>query len=126
MMEPPGGTALVRESIVEALDFRNAMRKSGPNTATPGGSRSGARKLQRNGGGGVREDWILKSSDKWHGFGALKTGFNMLDPIKATIITPGLDIEGKFADVGIPAAVVTKYLAEHGVVVERPVSIPSS
>ena len=27
MMEPPGGTALVEESIVEALDFRRAMRK---------------------------------------------------------------------------------------------------
>ena len=27
MMEPPGGTALVEESIKEALDFRRAMRK---------------------------------------------------------------------------------------------------
>ena len=27
MMEPPGGTALVEESIIEALDFRRAMRK---------------------------------------------------------------------------------------------------
>ncbi|MRT32636.1 lysine decarboxylase, partial [Xylella fastidiosa subsp. multiplex] len=27
MMEPPGGTALVEESIREALDFRRAMRK---------------------------------------------------------------------------------------------------
>jgi arginine decarboxylase len=29
MMEPPGGTALVEESIFEALDFRIAMRKVG-------------------------------------------------------------------------------------------------
>lgn len=43
----------------------------------------------------------------------------MLDPIKATIITPGLDISGTFADEGIPAALVSKYLAEHGVVVEK-------
>src|SRR4030065_2744899 len=27
MMEPPGGRALVEESILEALDFRRAMRK---------------------------------------------------------------------------------------------------
>src|SRR5207249_6608258 len=27
MMEPPGGTALVQESITEASDFRRAMRK---------------------------------------------------------------------------------------------------
>jgi arginine decarboxylase len=46
-------------------------------------------------------------------------GFNMLDPIKATVITPGLDVDGDFADSGIPAAIVTKYLAEHGVIVEK-------
>lgn len=44
----------------------------------------------------------------------------MLDPIKATIITPGLDVDGDFSeDIGIPAAIVTKYLAEHGVIVEK-------
>ena len=43
----------------------------------------------------------------------------MLDPIKATIVTPGLDINGRFAQWGIPAAIVTKYLTEHGVVVEK-------
>jgi arginine decarboxylase len=43
----------------------------------------------------------------------------MLDPIKATVITPGLDMDGAFADWGIPAAIVTKYLAEHGVIVEK-------
>src|SRR3546814_16105519 len=29
MMEPPGGTALVEESIAAALDFRRALRKVG-------------------------------------------------------------------------------------------------
>jgi arginine decarboxylase len=43
----------------------------------------------------------------------------MLDPIKSTIITPGLDMSGKFAETGIPASIVTKFLAEHGVVVEK-------
>jgi arginine decarboxylase len=46
-------------------------------------------------------------------------GFNMLDPIKATIITPGLNIDGRFEEDGIPASIVTKYLAENGVVVEK-------
>jgi arginine decarboxylase len=120
MMEPPGGTALVRESIVEALDFRNAMRKVGAEYGKSWWFKVwGPENFERNGDGGRREDWMLKTSDKWHGFGKLKAGFNMLDPIKATIITPGLDIEGRFADVGMPAAVVTKYLAEHGVVVEK-------
>ncbi len=49
----------------------------------------------------------------------LADGFNMLDPIKATIITPGLNVDGEFSDeFGIPASIVTKYLAEHGVIVE--------
>jgi arginine/lysine/ornithine decarboxylase len=43
----------------------------------------------------------------------------MLDPIKSTIVTPGLDVHGKFSPTGIPASIVTKYLAEHGVVVEK-------
>jgi arginine/lysine/ornithine decarboxylase len=64
-------------------------------------------------------DWMLKANEKWHGFGDLAEGFNLLDPIKSTIITPGLDVSGKFAKTGIPAAIVTKYLAEHGIVVEK-------
>ena len=31
----------------------------------------------------------------------------------------GLDVDGEFAERGIPAAIVTKYLAEHGVIVEK-------
>ena len=120
MMEPPGGTALVEESIKEALAFRRAMRK----VASEYGKDDwwfqvwGPDKLT-NEGIGSRDDWLLKSGDKWHGFGELAEGFNMLDPIKATVVTPGLDISGTFAETGIPAALVSKYLAEHGVVVEK-------
>ncbi len=119
MMEPPGGTALVEESIFESLEFRRAMRKVdaeygqdwwfkvwGPNDLVDTGI-------------GHRDDWFLGSDDAWHGFGKLEPGFTMLDPIKATIVTPGLDIGGHFDDWGIPASIVTKYLAEHGVVVEK-------
>ncbi|KOC24111.1 lysine decarboxylase [Comamonas testosteroni] len=135
MMEPPGGTALVEESIVEALDFRRAMRKVedefgdddwwfevwGPEALAEEGV-------------GTAHDWIIRGTDastktrskkngkefdNWHGFGDLADGFNMLDPIKSTIVTPGLDLDGDFADTGIPASIVTKYLAEHGVVVEK-------
>ena len=57
--------------------------------------------------------------EAWHGFGDMAPGFNMLDPIKATIVTPGLNMNGDFAATGIPASIVTKFLAEHGVVVEK-------
>ncbi|MBL8462630.1 MAG: lysine decarboxylase, partial [Thauera sp.] len=69
---------------------------------------------------GTREDWTLRAGERWHGFGDLADGFNILDPIKATIITPGLNMDGDFAEHnGIPAAIVTRYLAEHGVIVEK-------
>jgi len=119
MMEPPGGTALVEESIVEALDFRRAMRKVDEEFGKDWWFKVwGPEKLAKE-GIGSREDWVLKSNEKWHGFGNLVPGFNMLDPIKATVITPGLDVSGKFAKTGIPAAIVTRYLAEHGVIVEK-------
>lgn len=131
MMEPPGGTALVEESIAEALDFRRAMRKVeaefgeddwwfqvwGPDNLVEEGI-------------GRASDWVLKRTDAdgvhpsdgeeaWHGFGDMAPGFNMLDPIKATIVTPGLNLDGRFEPTGIPASIVTKFLAEHGVVVEK-------
>jgi arginine/lysine/ornithine decarboxylase len=119
MMEPPGGTALVEESILEALDFRRAMRKVDKDYGRDWWFKVwGPERLARE-GIGKPEDWILKANEKWHGFGNLAANFNMLDPIKSTIITPGLDVTGKFAKTGIPASIVTKYLAEHGVVVEK-------
>ena len=121
MMEPPGGTALVEESIVEALDFRRAMRKVdeefgldwwfkvwGPEDITADSD-----------GMANRQDWELKPNDTWHGFDGLVPGFNMLDPIKSTVVTPGLNIKGEFDARGIPASIVTKYLAEHGVIIEK-------
>ncbi len=119
MMESPGGTALLEESISEALDFRRAMRKVDEEWGTDWWFKVWGPDYLAEEGGGDRSDWMLKPGERWHGFGNLAPGFNMLDPIKATVITPGLDVDGDFHDMGIPAAVVTKYLAEHGVVVEK-------
>jgi arginine decarboxylase len=119
MMEPPGGTALVEESIKEALDFRRAMRKVDKDFGRDWWFKVwGPDKLVGE-GIGTREQWMLGANEKWHGFGNLAAGFNLLDPIKSTIVTPGLDVTGKFAKTGIPASIVTKFLAEHGVVVEK-------
>ncbi|MDA7747384.1 lysine decarboxylase, partial [Psychromonas sp.] len=119
MMEAPAGTALVEESLDEALEFRRAMRKVddeygedwwfkvwGPDDLTDEGLDE-------------RESWMLHADEDWHGFGAIEEGFNLLDPIKATILTPGLNVDGGFDETGIPAAIVAKYLAEHGVVIEK-------
>ena len=123
MMEAPGGPTLVEESILEALDFRRAMRKVGARFA-PGDwwfEVWGPDALPEE-GIGAPGDWILDGTrlgGAWHGFGPLQAGFNMLDPIKATIVTPGLGVDGAFADTGIPASIVSKYLAQHGVIIEK-------
>jgi arginine decarboxylase len=120
MMEAPGGTALVEESLKEALDFRRAMRKVDEEWGTDWWFKVWGPTDLSEDGLEERDAWMLKANERWHGFGNLAEGFNMLDPIKATIITPGLDVDGEFSDeFGIPAAIVTKYLAEHGVIVEK-------
>jgi arginine decarboxylase len=119
MMESPGGTALVEESIIEALDFRRAMRKVDLEYGDSWWFQVWGPEPLAEEGTGDREDWMIRAGDKWHGFGDVAPGFNMLDPIKATVLTPGLDVSGDFAEEGIPAAIVTKYLAEHGVIVEK-------
>jgi arginine decarboxylase len=120
MMEAPGGTALVEESLMEALDFRRAMRKVDEEWGTDWWFKVWGPNDLSEEGLEERDAWMLKADEAWHGFGNLAENFNMLDPIKATIITPGLDIKGDFSDeFGIPAAIVTKYLAEHGVIVEK-------
>ncbi len=107
MMEPPGGTALVEESILEALNFRRAMRKVddefgdddwwfevwGPRKAGGRGHWPGEQ-LDHPWQGCRAQDARAKKArrqgiDNWHGFGDLADGFNMLDPIKSTIVTPG-------------------------------------
>ncbi|WP_303785446.1 arginine/lysine/ornithine decarboxylase [Azovibrio restrictus] len=119
MMEEPGGKALVEESIMEALDFRRAMRKVDQEWGADWWFKVWGPDDLSEEGIEERDAWMLKPGERWHGFGNLAEGFNMLDPIKATIITPGLDVSGEFAERGIPAAIVTKYLAEHGVIVEK-------
>ncbi|MFN8894334.1 MAG: Orn/Lys/Arg decarboxylase N-terminal domain-containing protein [Betaproteobacteria bacterium] len=119
MMEPPGGTALVEESIAESLDFRRAMRKVDAEFGKDWWFQVWGPDELAGEGIGRSADWMLHADEAWHGFGALAEGFNLLDPIKCTVITPGLGVDGRFSPSGIPASIVTKFLAEHGVVVEK-------
>ncbi len=133
MMEPPGGRALVEESLLESFDFRRAMRKVDDEYGADDWWFKvwGPEELALDEDGVESpENWVLRRTDadgvqkadgeeSWHAFGDMERGFNLLDPIKATLITPGLNIDGRFEETGIPASIVTKYLAEHGVVVEK-------
>lgn len=63
--------------------------------------------------------WVLHPNEEWHGFGNIEDGYCMLDPIKVSVITPGVLPDGNLAEIGIPAAIVTAYLDNKGIVVEK-------
>ncbi|MGD9021412.1 MAG: Orn/Lys/Arg decarboxylase N-terminal domain-containing protein [Lysobacterales bacterium] len=63
--------------------------------------------------------WLLKPGESWHGFGDLGEDYCMLDPIKATVLTPGLSLEGEYEGMGIPAPLVSSFLSSRGIVVEK-------
>lgn len=63
--------------------------------------------------------WTLKPGDKWHGFEQLEDEWCLLDPIKAGILAPGMGDDGNLLESGIPAAMVTAYLGERGIVPSR-------
>lgn len=120
MMRGPGGHALIEETITEAMEFRRAIIRIGDEHADSDwwfgvwGPDTPPRE-----GLAERTEWQLSAADDWHGFGEIGEDFAMLDPIKVTLTTPGLSIDGEFGDFGIPGLVLSKYLAEHGVVVEK-------
>ena len=63
--------------------------------------------------------WVFKADDNWHGFDDIEDSYAMLDPIKLTFTTPGLDKNGIMSNEGIPASIVTNYLINHGIVCEK-------
>jgi len=65
------------------------------------------------------ECWVLHPGETWHGFGDLEDGYCMLDPIKVSMVTPGVADKGGLDKSGIPATLVTAYLHYRGVEVEK-------
>jgi lysine decarboxylase/arginine decarboxylase len=63
--------------------------------------------------------WVMSKNNSWHGFEDMEDDYAMLDPIKLTFTTPGIDDEGNMADEGIPAGIVTNYLIDKGIVCEK-------
>ncbi|HIF9196947.1 TPA: Orn/Lys/Arg decarboxylase N-terminal domain-containing protein, partial [Photobacterium damselae] len=50
----------------------------------------------------VQDNWKLHPGDQWHGFDDIDDDWCMLDPIKVSLLTPGLDDKGQFLDKGVP------------------------
>ena len=136
MMDGPGGPTLTNESIQEAVAFRQTMGRI---------HRQFAQKREwffktwnadsvKTGKSGKKvrfedaspqqlatdpECWVLKPGEAWHGFIDLEDDYCMLDPIKVSILTPGVADKGGLDKRGIPASLVTKYLHYRGVEVEK-------
>lgn len=63
--------------------------------------------------------WKLCPTDSWHGFDNLDEDWVMLDPVKVSLLTPGLNPDGSLQTEGVPAALVTAYLSSLGIVPTR-------
>jgi len=120
MMEQPAGRALVQETIDEALAFRRAM------TAVKGQLKKDAWWFEVWQPDAMaktpvadKAGWVLKPKDKWHGFEDLAPDHVLVDPIKVTILTPGMSPNGTMQKTGIPAAVVVKFLSSRRIEIEK-------
>ncbi|WP_252272974.1 Orn/Lys/Arg decarboxylase N-terminal domain-containing protein [Pseudomonas subflava] len=119
MMEGPAGRSLIQETFDEALSFRRALANLRQNLATDDWWFSIWQPEQAGGEDVQTGDWLLEPNADWHGFGEVAEDYVLLDPIKVTLVMPGLSADGKLAEAGIPAAVVSKFLWERGLVVEK-------
>ncbi len=63
--------------------------------------------------------WQLNPQDNWHGLSDLAENFIMLDPIKVTILSPGIRVDGQFESMGIPGPILARFLIKDGAVDEK-------
>ena len=120
MMDGPGGPTLTGESIQEAVSFRQTLCRVHREISQKGDwffrtwnadsvktSRSGKKvRFEDASPEQLASDpdcWVLHPGDTWHGFGDLEDGYCMLDPIKVSILTPGVADKGGLDKRGIPA-----------------------
>jgi len=69
--------------------------------------------------GADRPRGVLKPKDAWHAFEGLAANHVLVDPIKVTILTPGMSANGTMQKSGIPAAVVVKFLSSRRIEIEK-------
>ncbi|MDD4256028.1 MAG: Orn/Lys/Arg decarboxylase N-terminal domain-containing protein [Methanofollis sp.] len=136
MMEGDSGTALIADTLEEALIFRQKMVQIGEQLAA--GEEAGERwwfgiwqpeggdfpdlRPRPEAGDDLERHlafWTLRPGDAWHGFEGLDEGYVLLDPLKVTVLTPGVEKDGGMGMRGIPAPVVSRFLQSRGIVVEK-------
>ncbi|PKH39693.1 arginine decarboxylase [Pseudomonas sp. 43NM1] len=136
MMDGPGGKALTDETIAEAIAFRQTLARLNAEFTAKGDWFFNAWQPETvNEGTGHKRTpfhladpkrlacdpaaWVLHPGEAWHGFDDLEDGYCMLDPIKVSVVTPGMGRDGKLSATGIPASLLAAYLDAQGIVVEK-------
>ena len=119
MMEPPAGRALVQETIDEAISFRRAINSVRNQFNGSWWFQIWEPPIADETPSGSKAEWLLRPGDTWHGFEGLAEDHVMVDPIKVTILAPGLSANGTMLEQGIPAAVVTKFLSSRRIEIEK-------
>ena len=130
------GCCLTREVIEEAVDFRQALARLerdfkkekswfftpwnpphvfDPDTGKKYDFADAPRELLVK----EQECWRLIPGESWHGFPDLDHDWVMLDPIKVSILSPGMNDDGTLQNHGVPAALVSTYLYQEGIVPTR-------
>ncbi len=113
MMTGNQGRRLLQNSIDQAMAFRREMARLYENSDT------WFFKCWQPDDISEAKCWPISRGERWHGFLGADEDFNYLDPIRVSVITPGMDPTGQLEEEGIPAAVVSRYLNSHGVVTEK-------
>ncbi len=136
MMDGSSGRSLTQEVIDEAVDFRQVVGrlwrtfadkkdwffkpwnaevvKNPANGHKIAFEDAAATLLCQN-----QEPWLLNPGDKWHGFDDIADDWCMLDPIKVSLLTPGMGDDGKLENNGVPAALVNAWFNRFGIVPTR-------
>ncbi len=130
MMEGRTGRSLIEQMHKEAIAFRRAVLHVGDSMKKgdwwfqvwqPDQLRDRFDEGERAGipVSTKQADWQLQPKAAWHGFGDIPKNYVMIDPIKVTLLMPGLTMDGKTEKRGIPAAVVSRFLWTRGITVEK-------
>ncbi|MFZ5597536.1 MAG: Orn/Lys/Arg decarboxylase N-terminal domain-containing protein [Bacillota bacterium] len=130
MMEGGFGLSATQSAIEEAIIFRKKMSQTGRELKESGDwwfdvwqpPVVGGVEFDRTDDQALNTDpscWELKPEDQWHGFDKLIGGYAMLDPIKVTVLTPGIDNNRMDPGQIIPAPVVSRFLTNRGIVAEK-------
>jgi arginine decarboxylase len=136
MMDGSGGRSLTQEAIEEAVDFRQVVGRLWRtfadkndwffrpwNVETVKNPANGNKVAFEEAPSDLlchsQEPWVLHPSDKWHGFDDIADNWCMLDPIKVSILSPGMGEDGKLEKSGVPAALVNAWFNRFGIVPTR-------